>query len=154
VQTAGKQSQHRSSASTAMAVPRGSGRQHHVRGRRAPAPYIGTCALENKSRPVHGKGARYGGACEPCTAATRLGGRRGRCGQPMGARRVARGEWGRKAVKAPSNATTLATWSPWDRRSQQGTGGCARWVGGAAGIATARDVACGRERLASAACSI
>jgi hypothetical protein len=59
--------------------------------------------------------------------------------------RVARARWVRKAVKAPSNATARDAWSPWDRRSQQGTGGCARLVGGAAGVATARNVARGRE---------
>jgi hypothetical protein len=67
---------------------------------------------------------------------------------------VARAGWVRKAVKAPSNAPALAAWSPWDRRSQQGTGGCARSVGGAAGVATARDIARGRERLAPASCRI
>jgi hypothetical protein len=56
----------------------------------------------------------------------------------------------RKAVKAPSNASALAAWSPWDRRSQQDTGGCARSVGDTVGVTTARDVASGRERLALA----
>jgi hypothetical protein len=49
---------------------------------------------------------------------------------------------GEGAVQCPE----LAAWSPWDRRSQQGTGGCAWSVGGAAGVATVRDVARGRER--------
>jgi hypothetical protein len=68
--------------------------------------------------------------------------------------RVARAGWARKAVDAPSITSALATWSPRDRRSQQGTGGCAQSVGGEAGVATARDVARGRERLAPADCSI
>jgi hypothetical protein len=68
--------------------------------------------------------------------------------------RVARAGWAREAAKAPSITSALATWIPRDRRSQQSTGDCARSVGGAAGVATTRDVARGRERLAPADSSI
>jgi hypothetical protein len=56
---AGKASGHGSSASTAMAEGRGSGQRRNARGRRAPAPYIGTCALGGKSRPIHGMGTAW-----------------------------------------------------------------------------------------------
>jgi hypothetical protein len=102
-----------------MANRDGSGRRRNARGRRAPAPFIGVCALGEKSQPMPdtvGRGMGSGGSGDvrvrgPSMAVLSLV---GRCKSVCSARGCAACGNGGLGVNVGAG--------PWDRRSQRLSG--------------------------------